>query len=1515
MVSDVSIAEGNGAVTVFTFTVSLSATAQTDVTFNIATAPGTATALTDYMPKSETGRTIPTGSSSATFTVQVMGDEISESNETFFVNVSSVVGATVVDSQGLGTIQNDDVPPPTVTSISPASGPSSGGGAVTITGTNFTGATAVTFGATAAASFTVNSATSITATSPANSAGTYDITVTTAGGTSATSAADQYTFVAAPTVTALSPTAGPTGGGTTVIITGTGFSAAPGTGAVRFGVTNASYTINSNTQITATSPAGTGTVDVRVSTAGGTSATSAADQFTYVAPPTAPAVLSPAEGEFRAARDVNLTGTAQANATISITGSYTGTATANGSGDWAVLLPAVASDGPVSVSVTATNAGGVSPATTRSWIIDTTAPAAPTITQPVNGAVLADGWITIAGRTELRSTVSLRINGGAPVAADVSYDNWSYAPPSTLADGVYALSVVTTDEAGNTGPVATSSFTVDSTPPATPTVASPVSGSVTGDNTPTISGTAEAGSTVTVTLNNTALAPVTAYGSGIWTTTSIPLADGLYTISVVAVNAAGIGAAAWEASVFTVDTTAPSAPVISTPTDGAVTDDGTPTISGSTEAGSTVSLSIDGGAPISIVPTGGAWSYTPPSMLSAGEHALVATAVDAAGNSSPASASVSFTYSPLAITTASLPSGQVGVAYAATVAVAGGTAPYGFAVTAGALPNGVTLAAGGALSGTPTTSGTSAFTVTATDANSLSTSAAFSVTIAQPAPPAVTDVEDVDVTANPDGAGQPTAIDLSTAVSNAASIEIVTPPAHGGATVTGFQVLYVPEAGYFGTDSFTYRAVGFTDGPSAGPSGRGVRTSAAGSQGVSAEGTVTVQIAAPTLVLAGGAQPNGQVGVAYAQTLTASGGTAPYTFAVTAGALPAGISLAPDGTLSGSPVSGGAFNFTVTATDSSTGTGPFSISAAHTLTVAASTIAVAPASLPTATRGTAYSQSVTASGGVAPYTYAIATGALPAGLTLSPTGQISGTPTVTGSFTFGVRATDSATGAGPYAGGVELTLTVSAASLTVTPTALPEVLAGTPVNQQMQATGGQGGYTYAVTSGALPQGLTLSTAGVLGGRPTVAGTFVFTVTATDGFGNTGSVALSLTVTSRPDPSADPDVRGLNTAQAEAARRMAGTQMGNFSRRLEALHRDDGQGDVALDLRLDGHAFTPLDEGQRTMGELSQVLGRGLMQGRDVSDRDEMARMLASGRADGTTEGGLSAGGSSMQVGDGPAGPTSGPRVWVGGAISLGERDATTHTAEMSITSSGISAGVDMSVADNLDIGVGVGFGQENTDVGVDESRMEAKSWAGVAYGSWRPAESVFIDGMVGYGELGFDMRRRTPVDSSLVFGERDGATWFGSLAAGVDRTSGSTRWIGYGRLEMLTSDLDAFTETGSPYWALNYEARSVESLQRLVGLRYERDILRGHDRWTPGLRLEWRHEFADAGSQALRYADWLEGPAYLIGQDGWERSRLDLGLSLGWRSRNGWSWSGEYQGGFSDGETLSGLRITGAMAF
>jgi IPT/TIG domain-containing protein len=199
------------------------------------------------------------------------------------------------------------VPAPRVTGISTTSGPATGGTSVTIAGTGFTAATSVEFGTTAAASFTITSDTSITAIAPAASAGTVDVTVVSAGGASATTSADQFTFVAAPTVSSLSPNSGSVWGGTSVTITGANFSDAT---SVLFGDTGAGFTVDGDTSITAISPPGEApdTVRVTVTSIGGTSLAGAAARFTYTSPPAITGV-SPASGPVRGGETVDVIGT------------------------------------------------------------------------------------------------------------------------------------------------------------------------------------------------------------------------------------------------------------------------------------------------------------------------------------------------------------------------------------------------------------------------------------------------------------------------------------------------------------------------------------------------------------------------------------------------------------------------------------------------------------------------------------------------------------------------------------------------------------------------------------------------------------------------------------------------------------------------------------------------------------------------------------------------------------------------------------------------------------------------------------------------------------------------------------------------------------------------------------------------------------------------------------------------------------------------------------------------------
>jgi hypothetical protein len=280
----------------------------------------------------------------------------------------------------------------TVTSVVPNEGPTGGGTPVTITGTNLTGATEVVFGGTAATSVTPVSSTEVTATSPAHSAGVVDVTVVTPEGTSAVGAGDKFTYVAAPTVTGLNPTKGPTTGENIVTITGTDLTGVTG---VKFGA-NSATELNSvsSTELKVKAPPGAaGTVDVIVTAVGGTSANTAADDYTYVTAPTVTG-LNPNKGPTTGGNVVTITGTDLTGVTGVKFGANSATELNSvSSTELKVKAPAGAA-GTVDVIVTAV--GGTSANTAAD---DYTYVTAPTVTSlnPTKGPAAGENLVTITG--------------------------------------------------------------------------------------------------------------------------------------------------------------------------------------------------------------------------------------------------------------------------------------------------------------------------------------------------------------------------------------------------------------------------------------------------------------------------------------------------------------------------------------------------------------------------------------------------------------------------------------------------------------------------------------------------------------------------------------------------------------------------------------------------------------------------------------------------------------------------------------------------------------------------------------------------------------------------------------------------------------------------------------------------------------------------------------------------------------------------------------------------------------
>ena len=261
-------------------------------------------------------------------------------------------------------------------------GPTGGGTLVTITGTGFAGATAVDFGTTPG-TIVMLSPTTITAYSPPGSDHAY-VTVTTPSGTSATAPADNSHYVAAPTISGLSPTTGSIGGGTLVTITGTGFLGAT---VVDFGTMPAFYfAVLSNTSITAASPQGTGIVNVSVTTPGGSSLpTSPPEQFTY-----APSVssISPAAGPLQGGTLVTITGIGFTGTTSVKFGTNTGMIASISANTITVYSPAGTGTVDVTVTTTPTAISATSPADQFTYVV------APTIIgiSPSNGPLAGGRW-------------------------------------------------------------------------------------------------------------------------------------------------------------------------------------------------------------------------------------------------------------------------------------------------------------------------------------------------------------------------------------------------------------------------------------------------------------------------------------------------------------------------------------------------------------------------------------------------------------------------------------------------------------------------------------------------------------------------------------------------------------------------------------------------------------------------------------------------------------------------------------------------------------------------------------------------------------------------------------------------------------------------------------------------------------------------------------------------------------------------------------------------------------------
>ncbi|MCI8210507.1 hypothetical protein AUC61_13280 [Pseudomonas sp. S25] len=847
--------------------------------------------------------------------------------------------------------------------------------------------------------------------------------------------------------------------------------------------------------------------------------------------------------------------------------------------------------------------------------------------------------------------------------------------------------------------------------------------------------------------------------------------------------------------------------------------------------------------------------------------------------------------------------------------------------------NGITVASGATSPAISLTTGQNTISVTGT-AQDGSTTQLYTITVTRAL--AAPGANNATATVAANSSGNP--ITLALTGGTATSVAVASSPLHGVATANGTSMTYTPTAGYSGTDSFTYTASNAT--------------------GSSSPATVSITVTQPTLALTPSTLPGGQIGTAYSQSFSAAGGTAPYSYA-SSGTVPTGLNFdSANGVLNGTPTSVGSYNFTITVTDhhGATGSTAYSVNiAAGALPVAgavsatvaanastpvtlalsggaASSVAIAsaplhgsaiasgttitytpmtgysgtdsftytasnasgtspaatvnitisspslvvspvPGSLPAATVGVRYAQALSVSGGSSPYRFN-ATG-LPSGLNIdASSGTISGIPSNAGSATFTVQIRDASSAT------LDVTYNLSIAGTLPNGAARSAALyAGQTVTVELADGISAGPFTGAtlldIPSRSMGQTTLSGTSLTFVAAAEASGAAIIRYTLSNTSGASQPITLTIQVAGRSDPSNDQEVVGMLGAQAQSAARFARAQIDNFNDRLEQLHDNQRRRGSNFNLQLGLPQSRQSRIGNTSASDMYQALSS--LSG---SDRSASPQLSAAPVSD------------SGWLGD------DNLSFWSGGYVNVS--DTRRDDVKLDSTMVGMSAGVDYRFFDTFTAGIGFGYGRDSSDIGSEGSHSKGDSFSGALYGSFHPG-GVFIDGLLGYSNLSFDSRRYVTDNGGYAKGSRDGNQLFGSLSSGYEFREEAWRVAPYGRVDVSSTKLDGFRESGSGAFNLAYAEQRMTVMSGSGGLRGQYGLSLKPAEVTLRGRIEYSHTFSGDSTARMGYVD-ISDSTYGVSTQGQSENLMTVALGADFALPGGITTGFTYQGSYGMGD-------------